>query len=139
MKRRWSRSKPRRTLLVGQSLGSAVAVEMSVRGYGSRLLLISPFSSIPDLVDGLVPLGLGGLFVTDEFDTFSKARRITVPTVVAQGDADWLVPLEMASGVADRIPGARLEVFAGAGHNDMFAHENGRLFGLIRALATPNP
>jgi pimeloyl-ACP methyl ester carboxylesterase len=124
-----------RTVLVGQSLGTAVAVEMTVRGYGSRLLLISPFSSIADLVDGLVPFGLGGVFVTDEFDTLSKARHIAIQTVVVQGDADWLVPFEMAQEVAGRIPGARLEVFAGAGHNDMFAHDDGRLLRLIRELA----
>jgi uncharacterized protein len=125
-----------RTVLVGQSLGSAVAVEMAVRGYGSRLLLISPFTSIVDVVDGLVPFGLGGLFVTDKFDTLSKARDIAIETVVAQGDVDWLVPLEMATEVAARIPGARLEVFAGAGHNDMFGHDNGRLIRLIRELAS---
>jgi hypothetical protein len=123
------------TVLVGHSLGSAVAVDMAVRGYGSRLLLVSPFSSIADLVDRLVPFGLGGVFVTDEFDTLSKARHVAVPTVVVQGDADWLVPFEMASEVAGRIPAARLEVFAGAGHNDMFAHGDGRLLQLMRALA----
>lgn len=125
------------TVLVGQSLGSAVAVEMAARGYGSRLLLISPFSSIPDLVDGLVPFGLAGLFVTDEFDTLSKARRITQPTVVAQGDADWVVPFEMASEVAARIPAAKLEVFEGGGHNDLFLRDDGRLLNLIRTLAQP--
>ena len=116
-----------------------------MRGFSPRfalasvLALISPFSSIADLVDGLVPFGLGGTFVTDEFDTLSKARRITIETVVAQGDADWLVPFEMASEVAARIPGARLEVFEGAGHNDMFAHEDGRLLRLIHALASAPP
>jgi len=123
------------TVLVGQSLGSAVAVEMAAQGYGSRLLLISPFSSITDLVDGFVPFGLGGLFVTDKFDTLSKARRITLETVIAHGDADWLVPFDMASEVASRIPGATLEVFEGGGHNDLFARDNGRLLALIRTLA----
>jgi uncharacterized protein len=125
------------TVLVGQSLGSAVAVEMAARGRGSRLLLISPFSSIPDLVDGMVPFGLGGVFVTDKFDSYSKARDLRVETVVVQGDEDSLVPIEMATSVAERIPGARLEVFEGAGHNDMFGHDGDRLIRLIRALAGP--
>lgn len=125
------------TLLVGQSLGSAVAVEMAVRGYGGRLLLISPFTSIPDLCDGIVPFGLAGVFAREPFDTFTKARHIQIPTVVAQGDADLLVPLAMAAEVAERIPGARLEVFAGGGHNDLFARDDGRLLRLIAELASP--
>ncbi len=125
------------TLLVGQSLGSAVAVEMAVRGYGGRLLLISPFTSVPDLCDGIVPFGLAGVFAREPFDTFAKARHLRIPTVVAEGDADLLVPLEMATEVAERIPGARLEVFAGGGHNDLFAREDGRLLRLIAELASP--
>lgn len=120
------------TVLVGQSLGSGVAAEMATRGYGSRLLLISPFTSIADLVDGLVPFGLGGVFVTDKFDTLSKARRLKMETVIAHGDLDWIVPVEMGRELAHRIPGARLEVVEGAGHNDML---DDHLLGLMRELA----
>jgi pimeloyl-ACP methyl ester carboxylesterase len=124
------------TVLVGQSLGSGVAAEMAMRGYGSRLMLISPFTSIADLVDGLVPFGLGGLFVTDKFDTLSKARGMKIETVIAHGDVDWIVPVEMGRELAHRIPGARLEVFEGGGHNDMFGRDGDRLVELIRALSS---
>ncbi len=127
------------TVLVGQSLGSAVAAEMAMRGYGSRLLLISPFTSITDIVDGLVPFGLGGVFVTDKFDTLSKASKLEVETVVAHGDQDAIVPFEMGRELAERIPRARLEVFEGAGHNDMFSRDDDRLIALIRAMASAAP
>ncbi len=124
-----------RVVLAGQSLGSGVAAEMAQRGYGARLLLISPFTSIPDLVDGIVPFGLGGLFATDRFDTLSKATSLKLPTVIAQGDEDWLVPLEMAQEVADKLPNARMVVFEGGGHNDLFEREDGALMQLIYRLA----
>lgn len=120
------------TVLVGRSLGTAVAAEMAIRGYGSRLLLISPFTSITDIVDGLVPFGLAGVFVSDKFDTQSKARSIKIPTVIAHGDEDSIVPFEMGRELGEQIPGARLEVFEGAGHNDIF---DSRLLGLIAELA----
>jgi 3-oxoadipate enol-lactonase len=41
---------------------------------------------------------------------------ISVPTLVVVGDADALVPLEVAEAMAKAIPGARLEVVPGAGH-----------------------
>lgn len=121
-----------RTVLVGQSLGSGVAAEMAARGYGSRLLLISPFTSIPDIVDGLVPFGLGGVFVVDKFDTLAKARQIGIETVIAHGDADKIVPFEMGQTLSERIPGARLEVFEGTGHNDILGE---RLIQLIGSVA----
>jgi len=39
---------PDRIVLLGQSLGSGVAVEMARRGLGARLALISPLNSISD-------------------------------------------------------------------------------------------
>lgn len=131
-----------RVVLAGQSLGSGVAAEMALRGYGARLLLISPFTSIPDLVDGMVPFGMGGLFATDRFDTRSKAPRLKLPTVIAQGDEDWLVPLEMAQEVADALPNSRMVVFEGGGHNDLFERDDGALLQLIfhtaDAVAVPS-
>ena len=131
-----------RVVLVGQSLGSGVAAEMALRGYGARLLLISPFTSIPDLVDGMVPFGMGGLFATDRFDTRSKAPRLKLPTVIAQGDEDWLVPLEMAQEVADALPNSRMVVFEGGGHNDLFERDDGALLQLLfhtaDAVAVPS-
>ena len=50
------------TVLVGQSLGAAVALEMAVRGYGSGLVLISPFTSIKDMAGLYFPRFLVNAF-----------------------------------------------------------------------------
>ena len=42
---------------------------------------------------------------------------LTVPTLVVHGDADRLVPLEGGRATAAAIPGARLEIVAGMGHD----------------------
>ncbi|MCO6415567.1 alpha/beta fold hydrolase [Siccirubricoccus sp. KC 17139] len=41
---------------------------------------------------------------------------IAVPTLVAVGEADALTPPELATEMAEAIPGARLEVIPGCGH-----------------------
>ena len=46
----------------------------------------------------------------------SELHRITVPTLVIVGEHDRETPLPYATFIADAIPGARLEVVAGAGH-----------------------
>lgn len=42
--------------------------------------------------------------------------RITVPTIVIAAEEDRLIPVEAAKRAAERIPGARFECVAGAGH-----------------------
>lgn len=111
---------PERTVLVGQSLGTGVATEMGVRGHGARVVLISPFTSIPDLVDGIVPWGLGGVFATHTYDNAAKAPRLRGDVWIAHGDEDWIVPIELGAEVARRAPHPKLFVFRGAGHNDLF-------------------
>jgi pimeloyl-ACP methyl ester carboxylesterase len=44
-------------------------------------------------------------------------RTLRVPTLVVHGDADRLVALEGGRATADAVPGARLEVVAGMGHD----------------------
>jgi pimeloyl-ACP methyl ester carboxylesterase len=43
--------------------------------------------------------------------------RLTVPTLVVHGDADRLVPPIAGQMTADAIPGSRLEIVAGMGHD----------------------
>src|SRR5437763_10984622 len=44
-------------------------------------------------------------------------RDLQVPTLVVHGDADRLVPLAAGQATADAIPGARLEIVPGMGHD----------------------
>jgi pimeloyl-ACP methyl ester carboxylesterase len=45
-----------------------------------------------------------------------RLNRIKVPTLVMTGDRDRLVPPKNSKRLAKKIPGARLEILAGAGH-----------------------
>jgi pimeloyl-ACP methyl ester carboxylesterase len=45
-----------RVSLWGYSLGSGVANELAVRGRGSSLVLIAPFTSVPDVASHFVPI-----------------------------------------------------------------------------------
>jgi alpha-beta hydrolase superfamily lysophospholipase len=120
-----------RIVLVGFSLGTGVAAEMALRGRGDRLLLIAPYTSMDDMVQLFLPVVPSSFFVRDHFDTLSKAPRLALPTVVVHGDADSLIPVVMGRRVSGAIAGAKLEVFAGGEHHDLFTREDGRLVDLI--------
>jgi 3-oxoadipate enol-lactonase len=48
--------------------------------------------------------------------TSARLADIGVPTLVIHGDEDQMLPVANGRLIADRIPGARLEVLEGVGH-----------------------
>jgi uncharacterized protein len=116
-----------RIVLWGTSLGTGVAAEMARRGRGAELILVSPYTSIPDLVTNVVPGVPARLLLADHFDTLSKSSGIRVPTTVVHGDADEIVPFWMGEKIAEAIPGARLLRVRGGHHGDLFGREGGKL------------
>lgn len=60
------------------------------------------------------------------------------PLLVTMGEKDPIVPLVNGRMLAALVPGARLEIFKGAGHLFMFSHQQ-RFVSLLRDfLGTPN-
>jgi len=125
-----------RIVLCGMSLGTGVAAEMARRGRGAALLLIAPYTSLPDVVADAVPLLPAGLLMPDKFDTLGKSRDIHVPTVIVHGDADEIVPFWMGRALARTISGARLLRVRGGHHGDLFTRERDGILDAMTALAT---
>jgi fermentation-respiration switch protein FrsA (DUF1100 family) len=125
-----------RIVLWGTSLGTGIAAEMARRGRGARLVLESPYTSIPGLVTDAVPLVPARILIPDRFDTLSKSEDIRIPTLVIHGDADEIVPFWMGERVARAIRGAKLLRIAGAHHGDLFARDGERLLAEIAAMGS---
>lgn len=116
---------PERTTLQGQSLGTGVATEMARRGFGARLALISPYTSIPDVAARLIPVLPVRRVVVDRFASLEKAPSIRLPVLIVHGTHDELIPVCMGQQLRDAFPGARLIEVQGAHHNDLFAPPHG--------------
>jgi len=108
---------PRRTILVGHSLGSAVAAEMALRGRGARLVLLSAITSIDDAAGQLFPYLPVGLVVRHHFATVEKAARIEVPTLLVHGAKDDVAPLWMGEKLSRLFPHGRLIVIPDGTHD----------------------
>jgi len=116
------------TVLFGQSVGCAVAVEMARRGFGGRLVLLAPFTSTASMARALYPFLAPALvllpwLVRDSFDNRAKSASLDLPTLVVHGTEDTIVPSAMGQDLARRIPGARLLLVPGMDHNDAFERE----------------
>jgi proline iminopeptidase len=57
----------------------------------------------------------GETALSASWDLLPALRRLDVPTLVLHGEHDF-IPVEVAAGIADAVPGARLAVLAGCGH-----------------------
>lgn len=130
-------------VVVGYSLGSAIAAELAARGRGDRFVLVAPFTSITDIASRLAPLLPARLILTERFDTLAKAPSFQRPLLVIHGADDELVPFDMGYAVAGAVKGARLVTVPSGHHADVFAAGGGvalREIGLFaRGEDSPAP
>lgn len=107
-----------RLILHGESLGTAVATELATRRPCAGLVLESPFTSLADMANTVVPF-LGGAFLRG-FDTLTRIKSVHVPVLIVQGEADEVVPISQGKRVfaSANEPKTFWPVKA-AGHNNL--------------------
>lgn len=109
-----------RVVLLGQSLGSGVATELAKRGFGARLVLISPFTSAAEMGRRIFPL-FPAAFVRFRFDSLAKAPAISIPVLIIHGTEDEVVPFAMGQRLAGVFPQAQFVPIWGGMHNDLLS------------------
>jgi len=112
---------PNRIVLSGQSLGAGVAVTLAAKGWGRKLALLSPYTSLPVVAErGVLRLFPVRLLMLDRFDSASRAPQIDKPVLVLHGNRDEVIPFEDGRRLARRFPHARFVEIDGAYHNDLW-------------------
>ena len=110
--------KPERIVVHGESLGTAVAVDLASRRKCAGVVLEAPFTSGSDMAGRVLPV-LGPL-VFRALDSRSKIGRVEPPLLVIHGDRDEVVPFEQGQRLFEA--GGEPKWFwrvEGAGHNDL--------------------
>jgi len=113
------RAAPEDVVLYGGSLGGAVAVNVASRYPHRCLVLVSAFTSMPDMAQKLYPWLPGRWLMRSRFDNLGKIDRCAGPVFIAHGDCDRLVPFEQGQRLfaAAREPKYFFPL-AGYDHND---------------------
>ena len=117
---------PRRLFLIGNSLGSAVAVDLATQRRVAGLVLLGAFTNTPSLARRRIRW-LPEWYLEWEgtrFDALERIGRVNAPVLVGVGSEDRIIP----EGEAQKVFEAASEpkrwfIVPGAGHNDIFAHE----------------
>ena len=112
---------PTRIVFLGESLGSAVAVQMATRHGCAALILESPFLSIPEMAKASFPFLPIGSFLQTKYDTLSKIGQVRAPLLIAHGENDEIVPFRHGQRLfeAAREPKEFYSIKR-ARHNDLY-------------------
>lgn len=105
-----------RMVIVGNSLGSGVALQMALESPPAALILISPFTSMTDVVAEHYRWLPARWLLRDRFDNLAKIDRVTAPVLALHGEADALIPFEQSVQLARANPRMKLISFGDVGH-----------------------
>jgi uncharacterized protein len=106
-------------LIYGRSLGSAVAVELASRQPHRALILVSPLTSLPDVVLSQVPLVPAHWLMRNRFDSLARIARCAQPVFIVHGTDDRLVPFAQGEALFAAVRGRKqLLAVDGARHGN---------------------
>jgi uncharacterized protein len=108
----------------GQSLGSAVALQMALETPPAGLVMESSFTSMREIVKHVSPLAyytVGWWGIHLPFDNFAKIGSSGVPLLLIHGDRDPVVPVQMTMRLFARAGTPKmLHIIKGGGHCNVF-------------------
>lgn len=121
--RRWLASRTgvaeKDIVLVGTSLGGAVAVDLAAEDSARGLVLENTFTSLPDVAAEHLPLVPVRWLMHTRFDSSGKIARYQGPLLQTHGDADRVVPFALGRQLFDAANEPKQFVAVqGGGHND---------------------
>ena len=103
----------------GESLGTAVAINLAVEHPPAAIVLRSPFTSMADVGQFHYPFLPVRLLLRDRFAAIDQIGRIRVPLLVIAGGRDQTVPIEHSRRLYDAAVAPKtLLVLPNADHND---------------------
>jgi pimeloyl-ACP methyl ester carboxylesterase len=115
------RVKPKRTVVVGFSIGTGIGATLAGKRPLGGLILVTPFDSLKAVAQAAFPWLPVGPFFQHEIDAAAAMKGVDVPTAIIGAERDELIPPARTNALRPKIP--RLvfdETIAGAGHNDIY-------------------
>ncbi len=106
-------------VLLGESLGGALMVDLAAQDGARGLILENTFSSLPDVAAYHYPWLPVRLLMRTRLDSVSKIGRYHGPLLMCHGDADTIVPVDLARRLFARANEPKsLVLVPGGDHND---------------------
>ncbi len=112
-----------RIVLVGRSLGAAVAAHLAARHRPGALILESPFVSIPELGQAIYPYLPVRWIAKYRFPTADNTARCRCAVLVIHSPTDEIVPIAHGQAIFERLTGPKRFLELKGGHNGSFLED----------------
>ena len=122
----------KKRVIYGRSLGTGLAAALSTDVQSELTVLVSPYESMLALTADHYPL-VPGWVVRYPLRTDLALPHIKSPLLLVHGERDTLIRPEHSRRLQALVPGARLLLVPGAGHNDLQRFDT-YLYGFDAAL-----
>jgi pimeloyl-ACP methyl ester carboxylesterase len=115
---------PRRIVVFGRSLGTALAVRVAAARPVAGVVLVSPYDSLAAIGRVHYPWLPVSLLLRHRFDTLADAGRIEAPLLAVVAGDDAIIPTARSRAVYDAWAGPKTwQLVPGADHNTLGADE----------------
>jgi fermentation-respiration switch protein FrsA (DUF1100 family) len=106
-------------VLLGRSLGGAVAIALAAEKPPRGLVLESTFSSMTDVAASLFPFLPIRLMLRNRFDSLARIQHYDGPLLASHSERDEVIPFRFGKKLFDAAPSEHKKflVFENAGHN----------------------
>jgi hypothetical protein len=111
---------PSQTIIAAHSMGTGTAVQMAQEFPPAALILLAPFTTLPDAAAAALPYVPVRWLMRDRFDNLAKVRKLAMPVLIVHGTADPVVPFALGQRLAEASPTATFKPLNGAGHEISF-------------------
>ncbi len=121
-----------RIVILGKSLGGAVAVDLAAEVDPAGLIVESSFTSIPEMAAHHYPF-IPRWLVRTKMDSLSKIGGVDCPILVIHSPADEVVPFVHGERLFEAASGdTRFLEVPGAGHNELWLVGGSDYFSALR-------
>ncbi len=120
-----AKAKPATVVVVGFSIGTGVAAQLSAKRKLDGLILVTPFDSLKGVAQSMYPwLPIGPLFA-HEINAAEPLRNSKVPVAIIAAEHDQIVPREHTAALRKDVSKLVYDrTIPKCGHNDIYARSD---------------
>lgn len=126
---------PAKTVLMGRSIGTGIAVKVASERQVDGMVLVTPFDSLKEVARYHYPFLPVSWLLRYSFDSISRINDTGTPLLIIAGGEDHIIPEERALKLLEEKEGAsEYKLIENRGHNDI--HSSPRFWEAIKNFLT---